>query len=126
MIHNAFISSSFHDKEFVFELFNTLQRANITSYIDFIYNETIQHWEDTFLDRIKTSKVFVSIISENYINSECAMVEWGAAFALGKPIISIVIGNVSLPFNIGISHQLDFTDSKDASRDLVDIINRIK
>ena len=117
-----FISSSFLDKDVVFNLANKLNEINLNSFVDFLAIETNQDWEEVFLDKIKTSKVFVNLISRNYINSKCAMIEWGAALALDKPIISIIIDDVSMPFNLQNRRLTTYSSKKIDSKELIDVI----
>ena len=85
-----FLSYATADKEYAHRLRSLLsKRPNLRVFT----TETLsagEDWESKLKDELSQSDVFIVVLSSNSVDSKWVLLELGAAWALDKPIISVV------------------------------------
>ena len=85
-----FLSYATADKEYAHRLRSLLsKRPNLRVFT----TETLsagEDWESKLKDELSQSDVFIVVLSSNSVDSKWVLHELGAAWALDKPIISVV------------------------------------
>ncbi|MET0903741.1 MAG: toll/interleukin-1 receptor domain-containing protein, partial [Acidimicrobiales bacterium] len=106
-----FVSYARQDRETVASLKADLERLGREVWID----EKLrggQEWWDEILAAIRSCEVFVWTVSPTSVKSTACKAELGYAFALGRPVLPIMIKSVAIgltPERIANSQIVDYT-----------------
>jgi nucleoside 2-deoxyribosyltransferase len=111
MLNKVFLSYSYEDKHYVEKfksaLESTLARFEICGGVDPIDANTKGIVSKAIRDQIKAADVVVVFLSKNALTSNWVLWELGAAQALGKKVIPIVLEDTA-------PEKLDFIDTDQA------------
>jgi hypothetical protein len=95
MEKKVFLSYANNDAVYANLLAKSLKKKGVDT---FALNEVLvpgADWDDVLRKELEESSAFIALISNNWNQSNFAALEYGAAFAMGKKIIPIVIDNVT-------------------------------
>lgn len=109
---SVFISYARDDRPTVESLQQDLERARAGVWIDRELSGG-QAWWDVILGQIRTCDVFVFALSPASLKSRACMAELHYAIALRRPLLPVMVRNVSVqlaPREIADSHIVDYTE----------------
>ncbi|HVF97194.1 MAG TPA: toll/interleukin-1 receptor domain-containing protein [Flavisolibacter sp.] len=94
MEKKVFLSYANNDKVYANLLAKSLKKKGVSA---FTFNEMTpdEEWDDVLRKELSESSAFIALISGNWNRSNFAALEYGAAFAMGKKIIPVVIDNTT-------------------------------
>ena len=96
MEKKVFLSYASNDALYANLLVKSLKKNGVNA---FAWTETAAslglEWDDVFRKELRESSAFVALISGNWNHSAWAAMEYGAAYAMGKKIIPVVIDNIT-------------------------------
>ena len=122
MEKKVFISYSPEDSTYANLLARTLKKKGVQIFTgqDIMAGE---NWEDTLRKELEESSAVIAIISDNWNRSTWAATEYGAAYALGKKIIPVLIDDISSELTIDIKRFLS-VDGK--NEDLESVAHQVE
>lgn len=97
----VYISYKSNDVELAKSVASALKNRKHTVLIDLDLLKPKDEWRAKLADALASCDAFVTLITNNSIGASYPMSEIGAARALKKPIIPVLIGGVGLPNFIG-------------------------
>jgi hypothetical protein len=99
-LNKIFISYSVKDKEIAGKVKNILSKFNISAFLAHEDIEVSEEWEKRILEEIKTSSIFICLLSENFIHSDYCIQETGiAAIIKNMHVIPLSIdGSIPIGF----------------------------
>ena len=118
MDKKVFISHSFEDATYAKLLARTLKKNGIdVSALNDPLSEELQD-DEALRKELEESSAVIALISNNWIKSNWAAYEYGAAYALRKKIIPVVIDDISNDIPIDINRFLS-VDAKNEDLETV-------
>lgn len=97
MSHSIFISYSREDERQALHLLAVLRQEGFEVWIDQEAIAGASIWSDEIVQNIKSSQIFIALLSEASVNSTNVAKEIALAAEHGKIILPVEIGNVQLP-----------------------------
>lgn len=95
MNKKVFLSYANNDSTYANLLARSVRRKGVDT---FALQETVvpdNDWDELLRRELEESPAFIPLISGNWNRSNMAALEYGAAFAMGKKIIPVVIANTT-------------------------------
>lgn len=97
MSHSIFISYSREDERQALHLLSVLRKEGFVVWIDQEAIAGASIWSDEIVQNIKSSQIFIALLSDASVNSTNVAKEIALAAEHGKIILPVEIGNVKLP-----------------------------
>jgi hypothetical protein len=118
-----FISYSRTDKSIVTTLCRDLETAGNMVWMDHELTGG-QSWWDAILGEIRDSSLFVFALGPDSLNSRACQAELGYAVALGKPILPVMVDDVSIELAPPVISNAQVTDFRERTTDSVLLLVR--
>jgi len=112
MSPQIFISYAHKNSEFVNQLAKDIEKQGYDIWLDRTDIQTGSHWDDEIVTGLKTSKVFMVILSEAATASQNVKDEIGYAIDHDMQIMPLLIEPCEIPFRLRRIQYVDFTSSK--------------
>jgi len=112
-ITHIFLSYAAADKEYAHKLYNLLSQHSDFYIFTLEMLSAGEDWESKLKDEISKSDIFIVLLSSKSVNSNWVLHELGAAWALNKPIIPVVIHPdvfLQIPLPLRQMSLIDFKD----------------
>lgn len=91
-----FISYARSDETFAQFLAKALEKRGFEAWSDYQVKPG-EEWENAISMALRSSTLFIPLISKNYLSSEFALAEWGGASVLGKTILPVLLSGETMP-----------------------------
>ena len=106
----VFISHSYDDHEYANELKKALTKLHIGGNFDLVETASYDAMFQVVRERLKAADAVIVLLSKHALASSWVMVELGAAQALGKKVVPIVLADTDI-------EKLDFIEKDQAMLD---------
>lgn len=94
MEKKVFLSYANSDATYANLLARSLKKKGVDAFVLHEQLASGSEWDEMLRKELKESSAFIALISDNWNRSSWAALEYGAAFAMGKKIIPVLIDNV--------------------------------
>jgi len=112
MSPQIFISYSHSDSAFATKLARDLEKANYEVWFDRTDIKTGSRWDDEIVKGLKSSGIFLVLLSEKSTASQNVKDEIGYAMDHNKQILPLLIESCEIPFRLLRVQYVDFTAMK--------------
>ena len=95
MSSHVFLSHSMADVAVARAIANALESHNVKTWVDTASLQPGASWRDEISNALRKANVVIAIVSQQSLRSPWMHFEIGAAFSLGTPVVTVLVGEIT-------------------------------